>query len=44
VTFSTTVTPLGNTLVRVSVSVEWTDSQGIHMVNNSTDFTDWRQR
>lgn len=30
--------------IQADISVEWTDSQGIHEVRNTTNFTDWRER
>lgn len=34
----------GKTLVQADVTISWRDTQGIHEVKNSTNFTDWRQR
>lgn len=34
----------GKTIIQSTIKVTWTDSQGDHEINNSTDFTDWRQR
>jgi len=41
--FSTTLSG-GKTLITADVVVSWNDSQGEHIVTNSTNFTDWRQR
>ena len=35
---------VAKTVVHVNTSVEWTDALGAHVVTNSTDLTDWRQR
>lgn len=43
VTF-TVSTVNGKTLIQADVIVFWEDSQGIHQIDNSTDFTDWRER
>ncbi len=34
----------GKTVVTASVKIKWNDSLGDHEVDNSTNFTDWRQR
>lgn len=40
----TNTTVSGKTVVQTDVVVTWTDAQGIHVVTNTTNFTDWRQR
>ena len=32
------------TVIVADVTISWTDSQGQHIVTNSTSFSDWRQR
>lgn len=47
VTFTTStvvVSGVDKTLINAEVLVSWEDSQGIHDVRSSTDFSDWRQR
>jgi len=34
----------GKTVITADITVSWTDAQGIHQVESSTSFTDWRQR
>jgi Tfp pilus assembly protein PilV len=34
----------GKNLVEAAIKVSWEDAQGVHEVNSSTQFTDWRQR
>lgn len=33
-----------DTIIEAVVKVEWVDSQGSHLVQNVTNFADWRQR
>lgn len=33
-----------NTLIEANIKVFWTDSQGIHQVENVTNLSDWRER
>lgn len=34
----------GKDVYTANLTVKWTDSKGTHTVNNSTAFTDWRER
>jgi type II secretory pathway pseudopilin PulG len=31
-------------IIEADITVSWTDSKGLHVVTNATDFSDWRQR
>jgi Tfp pilus assembly protein PilV len=42
VLLTTSTLPDGSPVVEVKVTVSWTDQQGTHNVNSSTDFTDWK--
>lgn len=47
ITFTTNTVFVGGvdkTLINAEVLVFWEDSQGVHEVKSSTDFSDWRQR
>jgi Tfp pilus assembly protein PilV len=44
VTFPAPTVVSGKNLYTANLTVTWTDSKGTHTVNNSTQFTDWRQR
>ena len=34
----------GKTMIETNIVVSWTDSQGLHNVSSTTNFSDWRQR
>jgi type II secretory pathway pseudopilin PulG len=34
----------GKNIIETNVSISWTDTQGSHVVKNSTEFADWRER
>ena len=40
----TTTTVSGKTQIEADVTVSWTDSKGIHLVTDATNFSDLRQR
>lgn len=44
VTFPAPTVVSGKNIYTANLSVTWIDSKGTHTVNNSTQFTDWRQR
>ena len=44
VTFSTSTVGTAKNIITASVSIRWTDSQGVHEVKSATNFADWRQR
>ena len=31
-------------MIETNIVVSWTDSQGLHNVSSTTNFSDWRQR
>jgi Tfp pilus assembly protein PilV len=31
-------------IVNVTIDVSWSDSQGLHQISNTTNFSDWRER
>lgn len=37
-------TTTSKTVIQADITISWTDSQGLHVITNSTSFSDWRQR